>query len=272
MSTDIDDVQVSVILPTYNERENIERLVPEIQDVVPEAHILIVDDASPDGTGRLADDMAGHDPRIRVLHRQRKLGLGTAILAGFRYGIEQGYDVLINMDADFSHNPRHLPALRDCMKRVDVGIGSRYVSGGGVVGWGFLRHFMSRGVNWYARLLLRLKTRDNSGSYRAYRLSKLRELDLDRVRARGYAFFEEILYRCRRIGCTFEETPIVFEERRYGTSKIDVSEVFAALWVIFRLGIDNLFRVDVRKRDSDLSAAAATPEPGEKSGNDTAGS
>jgi dolichol-phosphate mannosyltransferase len=243
-----------ITLCTYNEIENIERLVPEILEVVPGADLLVIDDSSPDGTGQLADEMSERDPRIHVLHREGKLGLGTAILAGFRYAIDQNYELLINMDADFSHHPRHIPALQECLERVDVGIGSRYVEGGGVQGWGFLRHFMSRGINWYARLLLRLKTRDNSGSFRCYRISKLRELDLDRVRARGYAFQEEILYRCRRIGCTFEETPIIFEDRRYGTSKIGWSEVFSALWMIFRLGIENLFRVSVTKTDQTAKA------------------
>lgn len=235
-----------VTLCTYNEIENIERLIPEIQAVAPDADVLVVDDNSPDGTGELADKMGESDPRIRVLHREGKLGLGSAILAGFRYGVEHDYDHLINMDADFSHHPRHIAALRECMDRADVGIGSRYVPGGGVVGWGFLRHFMSRGINFYARWLLWLKTKDNSGSYRCYRVSKLKELDFDLVRARGYAFQEEILYRCRRIGCRFEESPITFEDRRYGESKIGWSEVFAALWVIFRLGVENLFGVRVR--------------------------
>ncbi|GAB4147413.1 MAG: polyprenol monophosphomannose synthase [Planctomycetaceae bacterium] len=240
-----------ITLCTYNERENLERLIPEIREIAPDADILVIDDNSPDGTGQLADEMGEQDSKILALHREGKQGLGSAILAGFRYAIENNYDFLINLDADFSHHPRHIPALRECMDRVDVGIGSRYVPGGGVVGWGFLRHFMSRGINWYARLFLRLKTRDNSGSYRCYRISKLRELDLNRVRSRGYAFQEEILYRCRRIGCSFEETPITFEDRRYGESKIGWSEVYSALWVIFRLGLENLFRVPVTPSTSE---------------------
>lgn len=238
-----------VITCTYNERENIQRLIPEIRQTLPAADVLVVDDNSPDGTGELADRLAANDSRVHVLHRAGKQGLGTAILAGFRYAIENGYDHLIVMDADFSHHPRYLPSLQDCMQRADVGIGSRYVPGGGVTGWGPLRHFMSRGINCYARLLLRLKTRDNSGSFRCYRVSKLRDLDLDRVRARGYAFQEEILYRCRRIGCTFAETPIVFEDRRYGESKISMRETVAALWVIARLGLENLFGVAVKRSE-----------------------
>lgn len=240
-----DDVKRLVTLCTYNERENLEPLVSEIRSTVPEADVVVVDDNSPDGTGELADELAHQDSRIHVVHRAGKMGLGSAIVAGFRYGIEHNYDALVVMDADFSHHPRYLPALFDCMQRADVGVGSRYVAGGGVQGWGPLRHLMSTGINWYARCLLGLKTRDNSGSYRCYRVSKLRELDLDRVRSRGYAIQEEILYRCRRIGCRFEEVPIVFEDRRFGTSKIDWREALAALWIIFRLGIENLLRVPV---------------------------
>jgi dolichol-phosphate mannosyltransferase len=155
-----------VTLCTYNERENLGEIVPAILQIVPHATVLVIDDNSPDGTGRLADELAGADERVRVLHRPGKQGLGTAILAGFRYAIEHQFDWLTNLDADFSHHPRHLSALLECMNRCDVAIGSRYVKGGGVVGWGFRRHFMSQGINWYARLLLGLRTRDNSGRYR----------------------------------------------------------------------------------------------------------
>jgi dolichol-phosphate mannosyltransferase len=232
--------RILVTLCTYNERENIGLLVPEISRVLPQADILIIDDNSPDGTGRKADELAAADGRVRVLHRAGKEGLGSAMLAGFRDAIAHGYDFVLNMDADFSHDPRHLPAIVDCMQRADVAIGSRYVPGGGIDGWGMSRHFMSQGINWYARLLLGLSTRDNSGAFRCYRVAKLAQIDLDQVRARGYAFQEEILYRCRRIGCRFEETPIVFRDRRYGTSKINWRESAAALWIIFRLGLENL--------------------------------
>jgi dolichol-phosphate mannosyltransferase len=236
-----------VTLCTYNERENLGEIIPEIFRFAPHANILVIDDNSPDGTGQLADELAAQDSRVHVLHRAGKLGLGTATLAGFAYAIEQGYDLLINLDADFSHHPRHLPALLECMSRADVAIGSRYVVGGGVVGWGLKRHLMSQGINWYARLLLRLRTKDNSGSYRCYRIAKLRELDLSNFRARGYAFQEEVLYRCRRIGCRFEETPIMFEDRRYGESKINLREVIEALRVLLVLGWDNVRGVPVTK-------------------------
>ena len=237
-----------VTLCTYNERENLPLLIPEILAQLPWAEILVVDDNSPDGTGPLADGIAASDPRVHVLHRAGKQGLGTAILAGFKYAIEHNYEFVLNMDADFSHHPRHLPALTALMDQCDVAIGSRYVPGGRAVDWSLKRHFMSRSINLYARWLLWLKSRDNSGSYRCYRVSKLRELDLNLVRARGYAFQEEILYRCRRIGCRMVETPIVFEDRRLGLSKINYKETLAALWVIFRLGIDNLCGVSVRPK------------------------
>lgn len=207
--------------------------------------MLVIDDNSPDGTGRLADRLAAEDERIQVLHREGKLGLGSAILAGFGYAVENNYELLINLDADFSHHPRYIPALLEVMHTADVGIGSRYVPGGGVEGWGWWRHFMSGGINLYARCLLGLKTRDNSGSYRCYRVSQLSKLDLARVRSRGYAFQEEILYRCRRLSCRFVEVPIVFESRRHGESKINWRESVAALWIIFRLAVERVLRTPV---------------------------
>ena len=235
-----------VALCTYNERQNIEQLVPEVQQFLPDADILIVDDNSPDGTGQFADQLAETDSRIKVVHRPEKLGLGTALVAAIQFAIDGDYETLVVMDADFSHQPKHLPALVECLHRVDVGIGSRYVPGGGVEGWGLRRHFMSRAINWYTRLLLRLQTRDNSGSFRCYRVSRLAELDLHRIRSHGYAIQEEMLYRCRRVGCTFEETPIIFDERRYGESKISIRVTIEALWVILRLGIENLLGTQVK--------------------------
>jgi dolichol-phosphate mannosyltransferase len=236
-----------VSLCTYNERENLGEIIPEIFRFAPHANILVIDDNSPDGTGQLADEIAARDDRVHVLHREGKLGLGTATLAGFTYAIERDYDLLINLDADFSHHPRHMPALLECMSRADVAIGSRYVVGGGTVDWGLKRYLMSQCINWYARLMLRLRTKDNSGSYRCYRIAKLRELDLSRFRARGYAFQEEVLYRCRRIDCTFEESPIMFEDRRHGVSKIHLGEVFEALRVLLVLGWENVRGVPVTK-------------------------
>lgn len=225
-----------VTICTYNERDNLAELVRQIHEHADDVDVLIVDDNSPDGTGELADEMSAADGRVNVLHRNEKAGLGAATIAGFQWGIDAGYDFLLNMDADFSHHPRHLPAIRERMADADVVIGSRYVKGGGIEGWGWLRHFMSKGVNVYTRLFLRTGVRDNSGAYRCYRVSKLRELNFDKFRSRGYAFQEEMLYRCRRVGCRIVETPIVFKDRIHGSSKINLKEVIVALWDIFRLG------------------------------------
>jgi dolichol-phosphate mannosyltransferase len=158
--------------------------------------------------------------------------LGVATVAGFRNALEHGYDLVLNMDADFSHPPAVIPALVEAAGRVDVAVASRYVPGGGVVGWGPQRHAMSRAINGYARLVLGLPTRDNSGSFRCYRATALQKVALDRVRARGYAIQEELLFRCRQAGCTFEEVPFVFKDRTRGESKISLRDGFAALWVL----------------------------------------
>lgn len=229
-----------VTLCTYNERDNLVTLIPEIWRFVPEADILVVDDNSPDGTGSLADEWAARDSRVHVVHRPGKLGLGTATLAALSYAVEHDYSLVLNLDADFSHHPRFIPSILAAQEQADVVIGSRYVVGGGAVGWGLRRHLMSRAINTYARVLLRLKTRDNSGAFRCYRVAKLRELKFDRFVARGYAIQEELLYRCRRIGCRFAEVPIVFEERRYGKSKINLAEAFAAGWIILRLAATSI--------------------------------
>ncbi|MEZ6060134.1 MAG: polyprenol monophosphomannose synthase [Planctomycetaceae bacterium] len=225
---------------TYNELDNIRLLIPQLREVAPQADVLILDDNSPDGTGQAADEFAAQDDHVRVIHRPFKLGIGAATLAGFRYGIQHDYELLLNLDADFSHHPRHIPALLDCVKTCDVSIGSRYVPGGGISGWSWTRHVMSRGVNVYSRLLLGLKTRDCSGSFRCYRVAKLAEIDWDQTLAMGYAFEEEVLYRCRQVGCTFQETPIHFEDRRLGRTKISGREVMIAIWMILRLGIQRL--------------------------------
>jgi dolichol-phosphate mannosyltransferase len=233
-----------VAVATYNEIENLPRLVDEIFHYLPEAEVLVIDDNSPDGTGRWAAQRAAEDARVHCIHRAGKLGLGTATVAGMRYAITEGYPYVITMDADFSHHPKYLPALVGGMESagpdrgpVDVMIGSRYVPGGGVEGWPLRRHLMSRAVNFYARLLLRLPVRDCSGAFRCYRVATLQRIDFDRVRSRGYSFQEEILWHLRRAGARFAETPIIFVDRRAGRSKINLREAFGALWIIFRLAL-----------------------------------
>jgi dolichol-phosphate mannosyltransferase len=232
-----------VSLATYDEAKNLRPLVETIREYAPQASILVIDDNSPDGTGRIADEIRATLPDINVIHRAGKLGLGTAVLTGMKFAIDNGYDFFLNLDADFSHPPRFIPAILAGMGEHDVMIGSRYVPGGGVEGeFNLKRKFMSTGINMYARLFLGLRTRDNSGSFRCYRVSKLAQIDLDKVRSRGYSFMEEILYWCRSVGCKFGETPIIFENRRSGYSKINAGEAIKALQIIFELGVDRVLK------------------------------
>jgi dolichol-phosphate mannosyltransferase len=233
--------RILVSTATYNERDNLARLIAEIHKAVPAADVLVVDDNSPDGTGKLADELAAADRRIHVLHRAGKLGLGTAILAGMNYALQQGYDYFVNMDADFSHDPKYLPALLAGMKKHDIMIGSRYVSGGGTVGWPLSRRVMSAGVNLVVRLLMRFPSKDNSGGYRVYRASLLRRTDLNHLLSHGYSFQEEVLLRCFQAGCRIGESPIVFEDRRVGSSKVNLHETVRSMGVILWLGLNAFF-------------------------------
>jgi dolichol-phosphate mannosyltransferase len=246
-------------LATYNEAGNLRGLVSEIREHAPHASILIIDDNSPDGTGAIADELQASLPEIHVIHRSGKQGLGTAVLAGMRFAVEHGFDYFLNLDADGSHPPRFIPDLLAGMERNDVMIGSRYIPGGGVEGeFNLKRKFMSTGINWYARLFLGLRTKDNSGSFRCYRVSKLALIDFDRVRSRGYSFMEEILFWCREAGCSMGETPILFENRRSGSSKINKSEAIKALQIIFQLGVDRMLG---RTRSGIRDVPATAEEP-----------
>ena len=235
-----------ITIATYNERENLPLLVEAIFSEVPEVDILVIDDNSPDGTGDWCDEQAASEPRLHCLHREGKLGLGTATIAGMKYGIEHGYEFVLNLDADFSHHPKYLPNLLAGMNPpdgppVDVMIGSRYIPGGGVIGWPLRRKMMSRGVNLYARTMLGLSSKDCSGAYRCYRTELLKKLDFDEIRSRGYSFQEEILWHLKRLGARFGETPIQFADRERGQSKINSSEAVAALKIILQLGVKNWF-------------------------------
>jgi dolichol-phosphate mannosyltransferase len=228
-----------ISIATYNEIENLPALVEAIWKVSPQADILVIDDNSPDGTGRWCDEKAAAESRLHCVHRSGKLGLGTAIVAALMYGREHQYDCVLNMDADFSHHPQYIPAMLAAMADADVAIGSRYCEGGGTKDWPFQRRFMSWAVNTYARWLLGLKPRDTSGGYRCYRVSLLENLDLTAIKSRGYSFQEEILWRLKRVGARFIEVPIVFADRERGQSKINKQEALSALWIILRLGITN---------------------------------
>jgi len=232
-----------VTIATYNEIENLPPLVDEILRRHLDFDILVIDDNSPDGTGRWCKRRAAADPQVHCLHRPGKLGLGSATVAAMQTAIEKGYRYVLNMDADFSHHPRHIAALMEELTAEpggpDVVIGSRYVAGGGVEGWPWRRRLMSRLVNFYARVMLGLRVRDCSGAFRAFRTEALSRLDFDRIRARGYAFEEELLWRLKRAGAEMTEVPITFADRLHGESKINPREALTALWVIFRLGVKN---------------------------------
>ncbi|MGH7135780.1 MAG: polyprenol monophosphomannose synthase [Pirellulales bacterium] len=233
-----------VMMATYNEIDNLPLLMAELFQHAPQVDVLVVDDNSPDGTGRWCDDQAQRDSRIHCLHREGKLGLGSAIIAGMRYAIEHGYKYLLNMDADFSHHPKYLPNLIAAMDPsqgppVDVVIGSRYIPGGAVEGWPLKRHLMSRGVNVYSRWFLGLAPKDCSGGYRCYRVEKLAQVDFGAFLSHGYSFQEEMLWHLKRLGCRFGESPIVFVDRVRGSSKIDAGESMTALRVIFALARRN---------------------------------
>ncbi len=222
---------VWVILPTYNEAENLERIVAAVLEQLPASRrVLIVDDNSPDGTGEIADRLAERDESIAVLHRERKEGLGPAYLAGFRVALEGGAQRIIEMDADFSHDPSYLPALIDATEHADLAIGSRYVPGGGITDWGPMRRFISRGGSAYARVALGLPVKDLTGGFKCFRRIVLETINLDTIEARGYAFQVETTYRAIRAGFRVVEVPIVFKDRADGTSKMSKSIVAEAMW------------------------------------------
>lgn len=225
-----------VVLPTYNEAENVERLLAAVlAKLPPSARVLVVDDGSPDGTGEIADRLAAAEERVRVLHRAEKEGLGPAYIAGFREALAGGAGLILEMDADFSHDPAYLPHLLEAAGRADLVIGSRYVSGGGVSDWGPLRRAISRGGSAYARLVLGVEVKDLTGGFKCFRREVLEAIDLDAVDARGYAFQIEMTYRALRAGFRVVEVPIVFRDRRAGSSKMDSSIVLEAVWQVPRL-------------------------------------
>jgi dolichol-phosphate mannosyltransferase len=222
---------VWVILPTYNEAENLERIVAAVlEQLPPSRRVLIVDDNSPDGTGEIAERLAAADESVGVLHRERKEGLGPAYLAGFRVALDGGAQRIVEMDADFSHDPAYLPALIGATENADLAIGSRYVPGGGVTDWGPMRRFISRGGSAYARVALRLPVRDLTGGFKCFRREVLEAINLETIEARGYAFQVETTYRAIKAGFRVVEVPIVFKDRRDGTSKMSKAIVAEAMW------------------------------------------
>jgi dolichol-phosphate mannosyltransferase len=220
-----------LVLPTYNEAENVEPLVEAARaKLPPSAQVLIVDDGSPDGTGAIADRLAERHENVEVLHRARKEGLGPAYIAGFRRALAAGAGLVLEMDADFSHDPAYLPRLLEAAQRADLVLGSRYVPGGGVSDWGPLRRAVSRGGSAYARRVLGVDVRDLTGGFKCFRREVLEAIDLDQISARGYAFQVETTYRAIRLGFKVVEVPIVFRERRVGSSKMDLGIAIEAVW------------------------------------------
>ncbi len=225
-----------IIVPTYNERDNVRAVVERFLEPIADSEILFVDDNSPDGTGQLIDEIAAANSRVHVLHRAGKLGLGTAYIAGFRWALEQHYDYVLEMDADFSHDPRHLPALVGaCIEGADMSVGSRYVSGGGTVNWGVGRKLISRGGGLYARTVLGVPVRDLTSGFVCYRRRTLEAIDLGSVQSNGYGFQIEMKYRVLCAGMKIVEVPIVFEDRRVGKSKMSAAIFAEALWRVWQL-------------------------------------
>jgi dolichol-phosphate mannosyltransferase len=228
---------VLVVIPTYNERENLEPIVKRLHAALPKAHALVVDDGSPDGTGEVADKLSASDERVHVLHRTEKAGLGAAYVAGFQWGIERNYAVLVEMDADGSHAPEDLPRMLDALTDADLVIGSRYVPGGKVVNWPKHRWFFSWGANFYSRMALGAKVKDITAGYRAYRREVLEKLKLTTVASRGYCFQIDLAWRTIEAGFTVVEVPITFTERAIGQSKMSGDVVREALIRVTKWGL-----------------------------------
>ncbi len=222
--------RVVVIIPTYNEAENLPLIIQRVRTAVPTVDILVADDNSPDGTGDIADELAANDSAIKVMHRQGKEGLGAAYLAGFAWAIDNGYDAVVEMDADGSHQPEQLPRLLKALEDADLVLGSRWVPGGAVQNWPKSREFLSRGGSTYTRLALGIDVHDATGGYRAFRTSALQSLNLDQVESAGYCFQIDLAWRALQAGLSIREVPITFVEREIGESKMSQSIVLEALW------------------------------------------
>jgi len=234
-----------VVIPTYNERENIERLCREVLGLAEGLEVLVVDDNSPDGTAEVVGELSSVEPRLHLLRRKGKLGLGTAHIAGHRWALQRDYERVVTMDADFSHPPERIPALIEASRDFDVVVGSRYVPGGGWQGWPLRRVMLSSASNWVARTALRLEPRDCTGAFRCFRREVIRQIPFQNIRARGYSFMEEMLWQCSGRGLRIGEVPIVFVDRTEGTSKISLRECLGGLLTVVRL----MFAPESEKRD-----------------------
>ena len=229
-----------VIIPTYNESENIERIVPLVMEKDPSIHVLIVDDNSPDGTGRIADEMAKKDDRVFVIHREKKSGLGTAYIAGFKSALEKGYDLIFEMDCDFSHDPKYVPHFLKAIQEADLVLGSRYIDGVNVINWPMSRLLLSYYANVYSRLVTGLPVKDATGGFKCFRREVLEAIDLDRVKSNGYSFQIEMSFRAWKKGFKIKEIPIIFEDRKVGQSKMSKKIVREAVWMVWKLRLRSL--------------------------------
>ena len=241
-----------IVIPTYNEAENLEALVSAIQTLDAGFEILIIDDSSPDGTGEIADRLSRELTGLYVLHRSGKMGLGTAYVEGFGWAMERGYDCVLEMDCDFSHDPSYLPRFLEAIDSADLVIGSRYVGGGSTPGWGLLRRFISRGGNAFARLMLGLKTHDCTGGFRCYRREMLRRVPWDEIRLQGYGFQVGSVYHVERLGGKVVEFPIAFKDRRAGASKMSLGIVIEAFSYVTRLALSGQGRRHVQKLEGEV--------------------
>jgi dolichol-phosphate mannosyltransferase len=230
--------QVVIVMPTYNERQNLESIAGRVRESVPDAHLLVVDDNSPDGTGDLADKLAEVDPRVHVMHRKEKAGLGRAYVAGFTWALDSGFGLIVEMDADGSHRPEDLPRLLDAIASADAVIGSRYVPGGAVVNWPKSREILSRGANVYNRLMLGVRIKDATGGFRVYRSETLRKIDLASIDSAGYCFQIDMTLRVLQAGLVLTEVPITFVERELGASKMSNAVIAEAFTRVAQWGIE----------------------------------
>ncbi len=229
-----------VIIPTYNELENIERIVSDVLQQDPRLQVLIVDDNSPDGTGQIADQLASKNGKVQVLHRQKKAGLGQAYVAGFKYALEKNFDCVFEMDADFSHDPKYLPEFLKAIEKADLVLGSRYISGVNVVNWPMSRLLLSYFANIYARCITGLPVKDSTGGFKCYRRIVLERIDLDQVKSEGYSFQIETTFRAWKKGFKIVEIPIIFVDRKQGESKMSKRIVREAMWMVWKLRLLSL--------------------------------
>jgi len=253
--------RIVVIIPTFNERPTLPAIVGRVRASVPEAHILVADDNSPDGTGEIADELAAQDDHVHVMHRLGKEGLGAAYLAGFAWALQQGYDVVVEMDADGSHQPEQLPRLLDALRSADLVLGSRWIPGGRTENWPVSRQLISRGGTAYTRLALGMPIHDATGGYRAFRAGTLRALDLHEVASQGYCFQIDLAWRAVQRGLTVREVPITFVERTAGASKMSRRIVAEALWRVTIWGIDDKV-TRVRRRAHERRRRGQAPRDG----------